>query len=186
MTVTGTAQLTITAIAIVDSAGGTVCRLHVRPAGRIAASGGQHKHSERPACRHGVVPSYPAGTLTATLQVSHNQAGSPLVIQLSGMGKPVSLPLLSFSPVSLNFNPKEITNHTATLGNTGIAPLAIESTVIADPNCSMINTCNIGAGGGLLQPGQQCTVNVVCRFNGSGGSSDMVITHNATDCPAVL
>jgi hypothetical protein len=186
LTVTGNAQLAITAIAILDSAGAASADfVSVPPPGSPPPAGSINIQNGQLVITVWFTPTA-AGTRNATLQISHNQPGSPLTVQLSGMGNPKPLPLLSFSPAFLNFNPKKITNHTVTLGNTGTAPLTIESIVIADSNYSMTNACNIGAGGGTLQPGQQCTINVVCRFTGPGGSSDMVITHDAAGSPSVV
>jgi hypothetical protein len=98
----------------------------------------------------------------------------------------VPLPVLHFSPTILIFNPTKQTNHTVTLGNTGTAPLTISSIVIANPNYSMNNSCNVGAAPRTLEPGQQCTVNVNYNFRGPGGSSAMVITHNAPGSPATI
>jgi len=98
----------------------------------------------------------------------------------------VPVPLLKASPGSLSFDPTKLTDHVVTLSNVGAAPLTINSIVISDSNYSLSNTCNIGPGGGILNPGQQCTVNVVCHFIGPGGSSKMLINHNAAGSPTII
>lgn len=49
----------------------------------------------------------------------------------------------------------------------------------------MSNTCNIGAGGGVLQPGQQCAITVNTNFIGSG-EGNLTITLDAVGSPAVI
>lgn len=186
MTISGNPTFAITALAIVDSNGVADPNFaSVPPPGSPPPPGSVNIQNGQLVVTVWFFPTA-AGALSATLQISHNQAGSPLMIPLSGTGNPLPLPLLSFSPGSLNFDPKKITNHTVTLTNTGTAPLTIVSIVIADSNYSMSNTCNIGADGGTLQPGQQCEVNVICRFTGPGGTSQMVINHDAAGSPAVV
>ena len=184
--VAGNLPLAITGIALLDPTGTVSADFaSVPPPGSPPPAGSINIQNGQLVVTVWFIPTA-AGTRNATLQISHNQKGSPLIIELSGTGNPKPLPLLSFSPGSLEFNPKKITNHTVTLRNAGTALLTIDSIVIADSNYSMTNTCNIGAGGGTLQPGQQCTVNVVCRFTGPGGTSQMVITHNAAGGRAVI
>ena len=184
--VAGNLPLEITAIELLDLTGATSADFRtVPPPGSPPPSGSINIQNGQLVITVWFSPTA-AGTRNATLQVSHNQKGSPLTVQLSGTGNPAPLPLLHWSPTSLEFDPKRITNHTVTLTNSGTAPLIISSIAIAGTNYSMTNTCNIGAGGGTLQPGQQCTVNVVCKFLPTGEKSDMVITHNAAGSPAVV
>ncbi len=126
------------------------------------------------------------GIRNGNLEIAYGGAGSPLIVALSGTGNAAPLPLLSASPGSLFFTPKKVTNHVVTLSNLGTAPLTISSIAINDPNYSLSNTCNIGPGGGSLNPGQQCTINVICHFIGPGGSSELVITHNAAGSPKII
>jgi hypothetical protein len=127
-----------------------------------------------------------AGVRNANLEIAYSGAGSPLVVALSGTGNAAPLPLLTASPPSLFFDPKKLTNHQVTLSNIGTGPLTISSIAIDDPNYSLSNTCNIGPEGGILNPGQQCTVNLVCHFEGPGGSSLLVIKHNAVGSPTEI
>ena len=124
------------------------------------------------------------GPRNAQLQISHSAAGSPLVVQLHGTGQ--AAPLLSVSPQSLLLTTKKITNHTVTLSNTGKAPLTIINIAIVGPSgFTFGSTCNVGAGGGVLNPGQQCTVTVA--YHGVvDATANLVITHNAAGSPATV
>jgi kumamolisin len=186
ITVLGSGQLQINAVALVDATGGVstdfVCVPPVGsppPAGSIIVQDGELNITVWFAPKH-------SGPIHATLVITHNFPGSPTVIPLSGTGVEVPLPILSYSPSELIFNPKEIENHTVTLGNKGTAPLTITSIAITSPNYSMNNSCNAGAGPRTLQPGDQCTVFVSYNFIGPGGSSEMVINHNAAGSPTMI
>ena len=181
--VPGVSPLAITAIALLDSTGAASADFVSVPPPGSPPGGSVNIQNGQLVITVWLTP-VAAGARNAILQISYNQPGSPLTVQLSDTGNPA--PLLTFSPGSLNFDPKKLTNHTVTLGNTGTAPLMISNIAIVDSNYSMSNTCNFGAGGGTLQPGQQCTINVVCRFTGPGGTSQMVITHNAAGSPTVI
>ncbi len=123
------------------------------------------------------------GSRTANLEIAHSGAGSPLVVELSGTGNAAPLPLLRVSPTSLFFSPKQ-PEHVVTLTSTGTAPVTISSIVIAGSNFSMSNTC--GAGAVTLQPGQQCTITLLCHFVGVGGTTSMLITHDAPGSPTIV
>jgi hypothetical protein len=123
------------------------------------------------------------GLRNANLEIAYSGADSPLIVELSGTGNAAPLPLLSVSPTSLFFNPKQITNHVVTLTSTGTAPVTISSIALADSNFSMSNTCPSAV---TLQPGQKCTITVICRFIGPGGTSSMLITHDAPGSPTTV
>jgi hypothetical protein len=128
-----------------------------------------------------------SGTRNAKLEIACNTAEYPLIVELSGTGNAAPLPLLSASPSSLFFTTKKVTNHTVTLTNTGTAPLTISSIAINGPSTfSFGTTCNVGPSGGILNPGQQCAITVAYHFIGPGGSSELVITHNAVGSPTII
>jgi len=104
------------------------------------------------------------------------------VLQLSGTGNAAPAPLLSFSPPTLFFTTKKVTNHTVTLTNTGTAPLVITSMTFDEPNYSLSTSCSVGSG--VLDPGDKCTVTVQYHFIGPGGSANLIITHTAPGSPA--
>jgi hypothetical protein len=103
------------------------------------------------------------GPRNAQLQIAISD-GSTLVVELYGMGVAVPVPLLTVSPGSLLFTTKSVTNHTVTLTNPGTAPLTIMSIVIdGSSSFTFGTTCNVGPSGGILNPGQQCTITVAHR-----------------------
>jgi hypothetical protein len=126
------------------------------------------------------------GTRNAQLLIAHNSAGSPLIVELSGVGNVALLPLLKFSPPSLLFTTTKITNHIVTLTNTGTGPLTINSIAIDRPSSFTFGTtCNVGPSGGILNPGQTCTITV--SYHGVVSSNaNLVITHNAVGSPAMI
>ena len=122
------------------------------------------------------------GTRNAQLLIAHNSAGSPLIVELSGVGNAAPLPLLKFSPASLLFTTTKITSHTVTLTNTGTAPLTINSIAIDRPSSFTFGTT---CSGGILNPGQTCTITV--SYHGVVSSNaNLVITHNAVGSPAMI
>lgn len=123
------------------------------------------------------------GGRNAKLEIAHNAAGSPLVVELSGTGNAAPTPLLTVSPTTLFFNPKKLTN-TVTLTNKGNAPLIIISMTFDQPNYSFTSSCPVGSG--ALNPGETCTVTVVYHVSGPGGSANLIITHNAPGSPTMV
>ena len=183
VTVTGGAQFAVTAISILDDAGAPDTEfLSVPPPGNPPPGGSVNIQNGQLVVTVWFLPTA-AGARSATLRITHNEAGSPLVIPLTGTGNAALLPLLKVSTTSLFFDPKKVTTHTVTLSNAGTGPLTINSISIADSNYSFTNTCGVGPGAATLQPGQSCAVNVVCHFIGSGGTSQMLITHDAAGSP---
>lgn len=124
------------------------------------------------------------GARNAKLEIAHNQAGSPLIVELSGTGDAAPLPLLSVSPANLLFDPKKLTNHTVTLTNTGTGPLTISNISVDNPDYRFTTTCVLVTS--VLNPGQQCTVTLTYNFIGPGGSSNLIITHNAVGSPTTV
>lgn len=127
-----------------------------------------------------------AGAHGSQLVIGYGSAGSTIYVQLSGVGDAAPAPLLTVSPQSLLFTTTKITNHTVTLTNPGTAPLTINSIAIDGPSSFTFGTtCNVGPGGGILNPGQQCTITVA--YHGVvDGKASLVITHNAVGSPAMI
>jgi len=170
---------TITGISFVDETAGAAAdfRSVPPPGGRFSLQNGQLVITVW------FVPTA-GGVRKAKLEIAHNQAGSPLVVELSGTGNAAPAPLLSASPGSLSFTPKKVTNHTVTLTNTGTAPLTISNINIDQPNFHFTTSC--GASPSVLNPGQKCTITVSYTFVGPGGSANLIITHDAVGSPMLI
>jgi hypothetical protein len=182
VTVFADAQVTLTGISFVDDTPGASADFNSVPrpgVGSLTLQNGQLVITVW------FLPTA-GGTRNATLQIVHNAAGSPLIVELSGVGNAAPLPLLEYSPGSLLLTTTKITNHTVTLTNIGTAPLTINSIAIdGTASFSFGSTCNVGPSGGILNPGQQCTVTV--SYHGViDGFANLVITHNAVGSPAVI
>ncbi len=98
------------------------------------------------------------GALGTTLSVHDDAAGSPQTVLLSGTGAAVPLPQASLSPSSLLFSAfvggSAAVSQTATLTNTGSAPLLLSSITLSDTtNYSLSTTC-----GQTLAAGASCTL----------------------------
>jgi hypothetical protein len=118
------------------------------------------------------------GPLNANLQITHN-AGSPLVIPLSGSGAE-DIPKLQASTTSLRFTPLQVTNHQVVLTNIGSGQLAIDP-IPAVPNFTVINTYS-----GPLGPNESCTITFNCSFDGPGGDSTVSISYHPAGSPLTI
>ena len=131
-----------------------------------------------------------AGTLSATLRIvtnATNVANGPLLISLSGTGV-AAAPGISVSPTSWNFGVVlTISSSTKafTLTSTGNAALTITQMAITGTIAGNFNqTSNCG---GTLQPGQQCTIDVVFKPAGAGlQTAQLEIFHNAGGSPLIV
>ncbi len=131
-----------------------------------------------------------AGTRSATLQIltnAGNVAGGTILIPLSGTGV-AAAPGISVSPTSWNFGSVlTISSSTKafTLTSTGNSALTIALMTIAGTNAGSFTQTN--SCGGSLQPGQQCTINVVFKPTSVGlQSAQLDIFHNAGGSPLVI
>ncbi len=122
-----------------------------------------------------------AGTLTGTLTIVHNAAGSPTTIALSGTGQ-AAVPAVTASPASLTFHAAGTL--TVTLTSTGTAPLSI--TNIAITGATTVFSQTNGCGVGTLAPNGQCVISVKCAPGTTAVSGSLVITHNAAGSPLTI
>jgi pseudomonalisin len=97
-----------------------------------------------------------AASLSASLTLTDNAAGSPQKVTLTGTG--VSAPAVSLSPTSLAFGTVVVgaasTVETVTLTNSGTAALVIKSTALTGPNAGAFvesNTCGASISAGSMQ-----------------------------------
>jgi hypothetical protein len=131
-----------------------------------------------------------AGTRSATLQIltnASNVAGGTLLISLSGTGL-AAAPGISVSPTSWNFGSVLTISSSAkafTLTSTGNTALTIALMTITGTNAGSFTQTN--SCGGSLQPGQQCTINVVFKPTGVGSQTALLeIFHNAAGSPLII
>jgi len=123
------------------------------------------------------------GTLTATLNVADNAAGSPQRVTLSGTGvtPPVTLSAtsLSFSSVTVGASSG---SQTVTMTNTGAAALSITSIAVTGSNASSFvfaNSC-----GTSLAAGANCTIHGHFAPTAVGAlKAAITITDNAVGSP---
>jgi hypothetical protein len=125
-----------------------------------------------------------AGSLTATLTVADNAAGSPQSIALSGTGQ---APALQLSSTALAFSTNlgtATTSQMVVLTNTGTAPLTVSSITITGTNASAFsqtNTCT------LLAPAAACSVTVSLTATTIGTiAASLSIADNASGSPQTV
>jgi hypothetical protein len=172
---TGTAPLTLSAISLSNTAdyiisGGTCT------AGGSVAVGANCTIS---------VAFKPAttGARTGTLNITHNAAGSPGSVTLSGTATPAPAPVASQSPSSLSYGSLNVgtagSAQTVTLSNTGNAPLILGTLSISSGTEFTISGGNCTAGG-TVAAGSSCTISVGFTPSAAGArSANLVVTHNA-------
>lgn len=122
------------------------------------------------------------GTRSGALQVSHNAAGSPSSVSLSGNATAAAAPAAALTP-SLAFGSINVGTtgaaQTATLSNTGNAPLTIGTLSTGSSEFTLGGgSCAAGA---VVAAGSSCTVAVSFTPAAAGArSASLVITHNAS------
>jgi hypothetical protein len=118
------------------------------------------------------------GSLSATLDVNDNAAGSPQQVSLSAT---VINPQASFNPKSLNFGTVSVghsSTKTVTLTNTGTTALDITSVSSTGPNKS--NYVPSSACPSSLAPGGDCIISVTFTPSATGTrSANLTVVDNA-------
>ena len=125
------------------------------------------------------------GPRTGQITITESADPSPLVVTLSGTG---IAPELTVSPPSLNFGVQTVgtqsAQQTVTLTSSGTSQVTITNISVLSitgvgSDYSLTSTC-VSAGGGTLQPGQQCTIEVQLTPSGTGTrAAELVIAHDA-------
>ena len=132
-----------------------------------------------------------AGARSATLTVTHNASGGTSSTSLSGTGVALS-PVIGVSPTTLSFTQTvgaTSTAQTATVSNTGTAPLAISALSIggaqaAEYQIAPGSTCTAG---GSLAAGGSCVLMLAFTPSASGArNASLAITHNAAGSPSSI
>jgi hypothetical protein len=106
-----------------------------------------------------------SGTLTGTLTIADADPTSPQKVALTGIGS--SVPVVEFSPASLNFGNQPVGTSSqplnVTLTNNGSTSLGINSITLSGPSFSETNKC-----GSWVPAGGSCTISVTFTPLGSG------------------
>jgi hypothetical protein len=122
-----------------------------------------------------------AGARTGSLSIAHNAAGAPGVVSLSGIATAAVAPVASLT-ASLAFGSVNVgttsTAQTATLSNTGNAPLTLASIATGSTEFAVSGgTC---AAGGSVAAAASCTINLSFTPSAAGArSATLVVAHNA-------
>lgn len=132
------------------------------------------------------------GAASANLSIAHNASASPLLVALSGSGTVPAAPGAQLSPATLTWSQvinTTSTAQTASLSNTGTAPLAItriglSGAASADYTIAAGSTC---AAGGSIAAGASCSLNLSFRPSATGTrAASLSVVHNAAGSPSTL
>ncbi len=173
---TGTAALTLTAITLSNTADYII-------SGGTCAAGGSVAAGANCTISVAFKPAT-TGTRTGTLSITHNAAGSPGSVSLTGAATAAPAPVAS-QTASLTFGSRNVgssgTPQTATLTNTGNAALVLGTVSISSGTEFAIVSGGSCANGASIAAGASCTVSVGFTPSAAGArSANLVITHNAT------
>jgi hypothetical protein len=127
-----------------------------------------------------------AGTLTASLNVADNAAGSPQSVSLSGTGTGGTAPIVSLTPATVTFATTKVGATSAakvvTLKNTGTATLDISGITISGTDASSFSdttTC-----GSTLAAAAKCTISVKFSPAAAGTlTATLKVADNAAGSP---
>lgn len=173
---TGTAPLTLSAITLSNTADYII-------SGGTCSAGGSVAVGSNCTISVAFKPAT-TGTRTGTLNISHNAAGSPGSVALSGAATAAPAPVAA-QTASLSFGSQNVgsagTPQTATLSNNGNAPLVIGTISISSGTEFSVVGGGTCANGASIAAGASCTVSVGFTPSAAGTrSANLVITHNAT------
>jgi cytochrome c553 len=128
-------------------------------------------------------------TRSASLSITHNAAGSPQAITLTGTASPAPTPAITLSAASLAFADTQLGSSsqlTLIVGNNGQASLALSAIGIsgtAASNYTISGTCSTST---PVAVGGQCTVIVTFAPSALGARpATLNITSNASNSPSV-
>ena len=172
---TGNAALSIAAISLANSADFIIAGGTCSAGGSVAAGA---------SCTVSVAFQPSAGALGArsgTLAISHNAAGSPGSVSLSGTATAAAAPAatltaaLAFGSVNVG---RTSAAQTATLSNSGNAPLTVGSLSTGSAEFALSGgTCTAGMG---IAAGGSCSINLSFTPSAAGArSANLLVTHNA-------
>lgn len=124
------------------------------------------------------------GARSGTLSITHNAAGSPGSVTLSGTATAAPAPVASLAPASLSYGSLDVgtagSAQTVTLSNTGNAALTLGTLSISSGTEFSISGGTCTAGGTVAAAGS-CTISVGFTPSVAGSrTANLVVTHNAT------
>jgi uncharacterized repeat protein (TIGR01451 family) len=126
----------------------------------------------------------------ATLSIADNATGSPQTVTLSGTGTPPPAPVASLTPASLNFTAQTGSTsaaQTATLKNTGNAPLTITGITISGANTSDFAENNTDTCGESLAAGASCAISLTFTpASAASFSATLSVADNAAGSPQTV
>jgi hypothetical protein len=125
-----------------------------------------------------------ANTFTASISIYDNLPGSPQSVLLTGSTQ--SAPLVSLSPMSISFPNQYVGTsglpQSATLTNSGSAPLTITNVTASPSDFGLVNTC-----GSSVAAGNECTISVFFDPTTSGTrNGTLTVTDNASNSPQTV
>jgi trimeric autotransporter adhesin len=173
---TGNAALSISALTLSNTADFVV-------AGGTCAAGGSVAAGS--SCTVAIAFKPAAGTVgtrSGTLSIAHNATGTPGSVSLSGSATAAAAPVASLTS-ALSFGSLNVGStsaaQTATLSNTGTAPLTIGTLSTGSAEFTISGgTC---AAGGTVAAASSCSVNISFKPSAAGArSASLVVTHNAS------
>ena len=173
---TGTAALAISAITLSNTADFSVAGGNCSAGGSVAVGA---------SCTVSVAFNPSAGAVGArsgTLTIAHNATGSPGAISLSGSATAAAAPAVSLTS-ALTFGSMNVgttsSAQTATLSNTGNAPLTIGTLSTGSTEFAISGgTC---AAGGSIAAAGSCSILLTFTPAAAGArSGTLAVTHNAT------
>jgi len=126
-----------------------------------------------------------AGTIWGALVITHDAAGSPHTVSLTGTGV---APVVILSPSSLSFGSQQVGTTSAaqavTLSNAGTAPLTI-SLIQASGDFAQTNNCPLSPG--QVAVGSGCTISVTFTpLAGGARAGSITIADDAPNSPQTI
>jgi hypothetical protein len=180
LTNSGNAALSITGIAVTGTNAADYAQSNTCPASLAAGA----------SCTISVTFTPSAtGSRAASVTVTDNAAGSPHTVSLTGAG---TQPAVTLAPTSVSFGSQVVGTtsapQTATLTNSGTAPLAISSILLGGTNsANFAQTNNCPLVPSLLAAGASCTISATFTPSATGSrSATVTITDDAPGSPHAL
>lgn len=178
---TGSANLTLQALTIAGTNAAEFARAGTCAAGGNVAPAGS--------CTIALTFTPQAiGARSASLSITHNAAGTPSTVTLSGTGASTPTPAIGLSAATLGFGDQTLNTasaaKTVTVTNTGSAALTLNNVALAGTNPGDFALNGNCAAGTNLAPAASCTASIVFSPAALGArAASISITSNASGSP---